>query len=153
MRILIVWQSKFPWEVRIEKFTDAFRQQGHEVTVLCRHRGEANGDERSGLRDARDPRGRGPLADAQRADAGESDVVQGVHSAMSAVSPDLVIVRDLPLAELAARVARSRGVAIVMDMAEHYPAAMRSWKEYARNPVTRLLIHRSRFRIFWRGAR
>jgi glycosyltransferase involved in cell wall biosynthesis len=141
MRILIVWQGKYPWEVRIEKFTDAFRQQGHEVAVLCRHRGEAKGDEvlASGTRVIRVGVGHSPKLSVPM--PANPVWYKALHSAMSAVSPDLVIVRDLPLAELAARVARSRGVAIVMDMAEHYPAAMRSWKEYARNPATRLLIH------------
>lgn len=141
MKILMVWQSAFPWEVRIEKFADCFLENGHEVTVLCRHKGEALTDERlpSGARVSRVGAGRArmlsvpvPLNPIWR---------RAVHRAIDRDRPDLVIVRDLPLAELAARAARKRSVPIVMDMAEHYPAAMRSWKKYSDNPLARLLVH------------
>ena len=55
--------------------------------------------------------------------------------------PDLVMVRDLPLALPAALRARRSGIPVIMDMAEHYPEAMRSWGKYAASPLARFLVH------------
>jgi glycosyltransferase involved in cell wall biosynthesis len=141
MKIVLVWQSSYPWEVRIEKFTDALLQQGHEVTVLCRHKGEAHPEEvlRPGVRVIRVGFGQ-PVKLSVPVSANPL-WYRALCRVIDAARPDLLIVRDLPLAELAARAGRSRSVPVVMDMAEHYPGAMRGWKKYNTNPVTRFMIH------------
>jgi len=144
VNILIVWQSAYPWEVRIEKFAEVFRDRQHAVTVLCRHRGEASGDEvlSSGIRVIRvgigTPRALGAPVSVNPV------WFMALRSTIRSVKPDLIIVRDLPLAELVGHVARSRGIPVVMDMAEHYPGALRSWKKYRANPFLNVLIHRLR---------
>jgi glycosyltransferase involved in cell wall biosynthesis len=142
MKILMIWQSSFPWEVRVEKFADCLLEQGNDVAVLCRHKDEALSDERisNGTRVLRVGAGLSrmfsvplPVNQVWR---------HAIDRAIDRDRPDLVIVRDLPLAELAARAARARRIPVVMDMAEHYPAAMRSWKKYHQNPIARLFVHR-----------
>ncbi len=140
MKFLIIWQSSYPWEVRIEKFAACLLEQEHEVTVLCRHTEAASAEEilANGTRVIRAGAGL-PLK------FGTPVPVNPVwHRAICAAidreRPDLVIVRDLPLAELAARVARTRGIQVVMDMAEHYPGALRNWKRYQENPIFKLLV-------------
>jgi glycosyltransferase involved in cell wall biosynthesis len=142
MKFLIVWFSVYPWEVRIEKLADSLTAQGHQVTVLARRKTEASFDDtlESGVRILRMGKGLPfrltmpiPVNPAWRA---------AIKAAIDQVRPDLVIVRDLPVSEITARVARSRGIPVVMDMAEHYPGAMRSWRKYEKNPFSRFLVHR-----------
>lgn len=142
MKILMIWQSGYPWEVRIEKFADCLLEKKHEATVLCRYKAETSADETlaNGTRVIRVGAG---LPSRLSAPVSVNPVwYRAMHKAIDQVSPDLVIVRDLPLAELAARVARSRGIPVVMDMAEHYPGAMRSWKKYQGNTISNVLVHR-----------
>lgn len=138
----MIWQGGYPWEVRIEKFADCLIEQQHEVTVLCRHKAEAAADETlaNGTRVIRVGAG---LPSQLGAPVSVNPVwYRAMCAAIESVRPDLVIVRDLPLAELAARVARSRGILVVMDMAEHYPGAMRRWKRYQENPILKLLVNK-----------
>jgi glycosyltransferase involved in cell wall biosynthesis len=37
--------------------------------------------------------------------------------------------------------AKGRNIQIILDMAEHYPAAMREWKKYSQNPLSRFFVH------------
>ncbi len=45
MKILMIWQSVFPWEVRVEKFADSFLALGHSVRLLSRKKGDATARE------------------------------------------------------------------------------------------------------------
>ncbi len=47
-------------------------------------------------------------------------------------APDLVIAREIMLAEPAAGACRRRGIPLIIDMAEHYPATMRALEKYQR---------------------
>lgn len=55
--------------------------------------------------------------------------------------PELVIARDIPLALPTATACRRARIPWVIDMAEHYPVAMRTWKKYQDNPITRFAIN------------
>jgi glycosyltransferase involved in cell wall biosynthesis len=45
------------------------------------------------------------------------------------------------LAEAAAFSARKKNIPVIMDMAEHYPAAMKSWKKYQENIIRKVTVH------------
>ncbi len=144
MRALIIWQSVYPWEVRIEKLADSLLSMGHDVTVLARHGAGAPAEEvlSSGLRVCRVGAG---LPRAMSVPVSPNPVwIRAIAASVTRLEPDLIVARDIPLAEAAGRVGRARGIPVVMDMAEHYPGAMRSWRKHRENPVSRLLVHRLR---------
>ena len=134
MRILKVWDYEYPWDVRTEKVCRALTDMGHEVHMVARNRRRDPLTEELaectvhrmapwsalGLRlDAAsqfpaffNPRWTGLIRRTARQHA-----VQGV------------IVRDLPLAPAAVRVAKRLGVPVILDMAEHYAAMMRDLRD------------------------
>lgn len=127
-KALLIYQEDYPWDVRVEKFCRALMDAGYEVHLI-----------------ASDRAGRGPF-----------EVVDGVSvhrlrhfrrqvygipaffnpfwyarisSVADAIRPDVVIVRDLPLAPTAIAASIVRRTPVVFDMAENYPAAVMEWKK------------------------
>jgi glycosyltransferase involved in cell wall biosynthesis len=57
------------------------------------------------------------------------------------IRPDLIMPREIMLAEAASDIARAGNIPVIIDMAEHYPAAMKGWKKYSGNFIKRLFVH------------
>ncbi|HET9835695.1 MAG TPA: glycosyltransferase family 4 protein [Rhodanobacteraceae bacterium] len=138
-RVLYVRQAPYPWDVRVEKICRALQRHGCEVEILAR-RGENQPESAdcNGIRVRRV----GP----QRPRAvslplpGNPLWYRAVLARVRAFRPDLLIARDIPVALFTARAARATRIPWVLDMAEHYPEAMRSWKKYRTNPLLRALV-------------
>ncbi len=142
-RVLYIYQGIYPWEVRVEKITHALRDAGCEVTLLVRgFKGQAAEEQRQGVRVVRVGAGLPRLASLPVpfnpvwCAAIAREVRQG--------KPDVVVAREILLAEPAGRVCRRGGLPLVIDMAEHYPASMRAWKKYRRNPLLKFLVFHAR---------
>jgi glycosyltransferase involved in cell wall biosynthesis len=138
-RILYIYQAAFPWEVRVEKICRALRDAGCEVIVLARWApGQAPEEDYRGCRVVRVGAGLPRFASLP------VPVNPVWYAAIKRVvrlwKPDLVLAREILLAEPAGRVCRRHGLPLVIDMAEHYPASMRSWKKYQRNVLLRFLV-------------
>ena len=150
-RILFLWQGGYPSEIRIDKMIATFRADGYEVAILCRQVDARPAKEiRDGLhivRVGRPPRAsRSPMAARLTKEASLPVWFNPLWSAaldrlLSEFSPDVLVVRDLPLALLAAKARRRPGLVVVLDMAEHYPEAMRSWRKYTDRWLSRTLVN------------
>lgn len=139
-RVLHLWQSKYPWEVRVEKINRALTSAGAKVTVLARRApGEPARAEHEGAAIRRV--GFAGINAASLPVPGNPVWRRAIDLAVRQIKPELIIVRDIPLAWTAARLARRHRVPIVLDMAEHYPEAMRAWKKYSENWLLRKLVH------------
>lgn len=127
MRILKVWDYEYPWDVRTEKVCRALTDAGHEVHLLARNRrGEALEET---LPEARVHRLKpwrflGPKLDAASQFPAFMNPrwLRLARRTGERFDVDLVIVRDIPLAPTAIRVARKLGRPVILDMAEHYAA-------------------------------
>lgn len=143
LRVLLVWDSEYPWDIRVEKVGTALREDGHQVTILARNklgrsRHEAHGDFDI-TRVAAIHKGPGRLNAAYTFPAFFSPVwFAAMHRA--AADADLIIVRDLPLAPLALVVARMRRVPVIFDMAECYPEMLRARWKYGELSPADLLV-------------
>lgn len=160
MRICFVYQTEYPWDVRVEKIARTLTDAGHSVHLVCANEG-----------------GR-----ARRETLPEAEVFRLPHLSgrLGALNPlvnfpfffnpvwtraidrtvreshaELIIVRDLPLALAAARAARRYGLPVIMDMAECYPELLRNMWQYgnfnlvnvfARNPRLADLIEKAAIR-------
>lgn len=138
-RALYVWQARYPWDVRVEKICAALKRNGIAVEILAR-RGPGEpayapgeipvhrvGPERP--RALSLPAPGNPLWDL------------AIRTRVREFKPDLIIARDIPLALPAASAAKRAGIPMVIDMAEHYPEAMRTWKKYQSHALSRFLVN------------
>lgn len=134
MKALFVWDSEYPWDVRVEKICDTLISNGNDAHIICRN-------------------------EARRA---EEEVYQSVRIhrvGLSRWAPNwlnslatfpvffnpiwlvrlvrlirrhgiqLIIVRDLPMALAAVWAGRIWQVPVVLDMAECYPELLRAiWR-------------------------
>lgn len=142
-KVLYIWQGGFPWDVRAEKICLELIGRGCEVTLMARWVPDQAPEEV--YREIRIVRiGHGlpgllalpvPFNPLWR---------RMIRKVVDAWRPDLVIAREILLAEPAAAVCRRRGVPMVIDMAEHYPATMRSWDKYRQGLIVRFLVFHAR---------
>lgn len=130
-RVCHVWDSEYPWDVRVEKVSSAITKAGHQVDIVARNR-------------RRDPLSeRLPEAVVHRLPPWSlvGRDLDGITSFPAFFNPrwvrairrtslecqsNVILVRDLPLAPTAIFVGRRLGLPVVLDMAENYPAMMRS---------------------------
>ena len=127
MKILMVFDGDYPWDVRIEKVTRSLMGEGHEVLLVCRNKsGAAPRHERlnDGLRIERVPAW-GPAALSLPIFLSPL-WIYAIRVAARRFRPDLVLARDLPMAPLAVDVARAHKIPVVADLAEPYPDSLRS---------------------------
>ncbi len=141
-RILYIWQAGFPWEIRVAKVCRALVRAGCEVTILARAvKGQPPEEDCDGIRVVRI--GAGLPRFCSTPVPVNPFWYAAIHQAVKSWRPDLVLAREILLAEPAARVCRRFGLPLIIDMAEHYPASMRSWKKYQQNPLLKFLVFRA----------
>ena len=143
-RILYVWQSRYPWDVRVEKICATLARNDFEVEVLARRApGEPERGESAGFAIQRvgSPSSSTLLRALSLPMPGNPVWAAAIRARIREFRPDLVIARDIPLALPTGAACRVAHVPWIIDMAEHYPVAMRTWKKYQANPVTRFAIN------------
>jgi len=142
-KILYVWQAAYPWDVRAEKICQELRVRGCDVTLLARWKpGQAAEEMLEGIRIVRTGHG---LPHAASLPIPINPVWRrAIRELVQTWNPDVVIAREILLAEPAARACRRRGIPMIIDMAEHYPATMRTWDKYRDGWIPRLLVFHAR---------
>lgn len=139
-KVLYIWQAGYPWEIRVEKVCMAMKEAEYEVTLLARWKpGQPAREVLDGLRIVRVGKG---LPGAASLPVPFNLVwASAIRKAIDQCSPDLVIAREIMLAEPAASACRRRGIPLIIDMAEHYPATMRALEKYQRGMMKYLVFH------------
>jgi len=142
-RIMYIWQKDFPWDVRTEKMCLALRDGGHEVLMLVRwSEGSPSESLWEGIRIVRVGV---EMPSALSLPVSGNPLWQRVlQRLVDEWRPDMLMPREIMLAEAAAHCARKRSIPVVIDMAEHYPAAMRGWKKYNSSPLSRWAVQTAR---------
>lgn len=142
-KVLYVWQGAFPWDVRAEKICLELISRGCEVSMLARWApGETPEGNHRGIRVVRVGH---KLPRSLSLPIPMNPVWQrAIRRVVADWRPDIVIAREILLAEPAAAACRRVRVPVIIDMAEHYPATMRTWDKYRRGLVTRFLVHRAK---------
>jgi len=138
-RILYVRQACYPWDIRVEKICTALQRHGCEVEILARRgedeptRADCNGLAIHRVGPQRPRFASLPLP-------GNPLWYRALRARVRAFRPDLLIARDIPVTTFTARVAHIARIPWVIDMAEHYPEAMRTWKKYRSNLLLRTVV-------------
>jgi len=124
MKVLFVWKSPYPFEIRIKKICDALIKDGFDVYLLSSYDDENNHRENiNGINVIRKiqrgsiinlPFPRNPIWSS------------AINQIIKEINPDVIIVREIMLAESTALLGKKYSIPVIMDMAENYPACMRS---------------------------
>jgi glycosyltransferase involved in cell wall biosynthesis len=138
-RVIYVRQAPYPWDIRVEKFCVSMREQGWGVDILARR-----GVDQSAVAEVDGMMVHRVGPEAPRfvsLPIPASPLWQlALNARVRAFKPDLLIARDVPVALFTAKAATKVGIPWVLDMAEHYPAGMRSWKRYNSNPLLNFAV-------------
>jgi glycosyltransferase involved in cell wall biosynthesis len=126
-----VWDGDYPWDVRVEKVSRALTDGGHDVHLVARNTKRQPLVER--MAEATVHR-LAPLDGAFRRFSAASMFPaffnprwgRAIERVARETKSDVIVCRDLPLMIPAIRVARRLGIPVLFDMAENYPAMMRS---------------------------
>jgi glycosyltransferase involved in cell wall biosynthesis len=147
-RVLYIWQSDYPWDVRAEKVCAALTEAGYQVSLAARNR------RREPLVEARSEATVHRLPPWRFAWSRLDAVLQIpaffsprwfrlISRIARRERPDVIIVRDIPLCATALWVGRLHRIPVILDMAENYPGTLRAkwaagrqrpWDYVIRNP-------------------
>ncbi len=134
-KILYLWQSTYPWEVRVEKITTSLIDHGYEVHLLCRHNNKSlQQNPQLIIHDFLFPRLASPFP------CNPLWIIKLIYLVW-VHKINLIICRDILVTPSALILKFLFKRPVLLDMAEHYPAALRGWKKYNSNLVWRYLIH------------
>ncbi|MGB9771434.1 MAG: glycosyltransferase family 4 protein [Candidatus Kapaibacteriota bacterium] len=139
-RVIYLFKGKFPWDGRLVKICTSLQKAGNEVLVVARAKNNQNRTRQwNNLKIwyacasiptiLSTPYPNNPFW------------ISDLKKIFSEFNPDLIIVRDFFLVKATRKALASNSIPIVIDMAEHYPSAMREWEKYKRNPVAKFLIN------------
>ena len=136
--ILYVVNAIVPEEIRAEKICSALANMGHRVIIACKWSGEDNIRENSqGYLISRIKRNK----HLTLCFPGNPIWTNAIQDHIQEFKPDIIICREMLLMLSCTKAAKGRNIPLILDMAEHYPAAMREWKKYSQNPLSRFLVH------------
>lgn len=142
-KILYVWKSFFPWDIRVEKFCNSLADFGNFVVLLARWGGELLQNEEFGkfyIHRA----GYNTKNFFFNPFPGNPYWKKELRLAISKYQPDLIIVREFFLVDVVRKAIGRSNIPLIFDMAENYPEAMRLWKKYNSSLLRRFMMHKVR---------
>lgn len=147
MRICLVWDSDYPWDIRAQKVARSLTEAGHHVDMVARNRRwEA---QRESLPECTVHR-LAPLRFLGRRLSSLSSFPAFFNPrwvrliARVATDADVIVCRDIPLAPTSIWVGRQLGIPVVLDMAENYPAMIHDIWENGRQRWSDIIVRNPR---------
>lgn len=146
MRVLMVWDGNYPWDVRVEKILGTLNAWGHDTHLVCRN---SNARPRRELHQgthlrrlfAFQKKGLSKLNPLINFPAFFSPIWKSeIRRAIREIKPDLVIIRDLPIAAAVIPAARKANVPMILDMAECYPELIRCVWQFDRFSFANIFV-------------
>ena len=136
--ILYVVNAKVPEEIRAEKICSSLANMGHRVIIACKWSGEdLIRETKQGYLVCRI----GKDKSLATCFPGNPIWTNAINDLVHDFKPDIIICREMIPLLSCTQAAKGRNIPIILDMAEHYPAAMREWKKYSQNPLSRFFVH------------
>jgi len=145
MKTLIVWDSDYPWDIRVEKICNTLMENGWEVHLVCRNKDRRPVNEiYKGIHLHRLPflnkKFKG-LNNPFGFPAFFNPVwLKRIYKVARCYKVDLIIVRDLPLALAASFIGKIQKIPVILDMAECYPELVRLIWKFEPFKLSNLLI-------------
>jgi len=143
MNICFVYQSNYPWDIRVSKILNTLTEEGHKLFLVCANELDYSRQEiLDGVTINRLPHTINNILKS-------TSIInfpaffnpywkrEILHS-VAKNEIDLIIVRDLPLAITAIKIGKKFNIPVFLDMAESYPELLRSmWEFGAVSPIKR----------------
>jgi len=153
LTICQVWDGEYPWDVRVEKISRALTEAGHTVHLVARNRRDDAEIER--LPEAIVHRLAAWRWVPRRLNAASMFPaffnprwIRAIRRTARKVRADVILCRDLPLAIPAVLAGRRLRIPVILDMAENYPAMLRSqWDAGPMRPADLLVRNPSLARM------
>lgn len=144
-RVLHIWYGDYPWDVRVQKVILGLKQLGWIIDLTARNRKHLCLIESvDGATVYRLPRA--PIVSASIDNLLSLPAfvnprwISHIWRVARATKPDVMLVRDLPLAPAAVAIGRLLKIPVVFDMAENYPGFLRTLKETERARPLDILV-------------
>jgi glycosyltransferase involved in cell wall biosynthesis len=144
-RVMHIWYADYPWDVRVQKVIVGLQQRGWSVDVVARnkrnlaHRDTVEGAVIHRLRSIRFL-GRSLNGLLSFPAFLNPRWIKHIWRVARQTKPDVILVRDLPLAPAAIWVGQLLKTPVVLDMAEDYPGLLRAlWENRVAKPMDRLV--------------
>ncbi len=142
--ILFVWSADYPWDVRLEKEINSLQQNGYKCSLLVRNtKLSPNKECINGLHIYRV----GRFVSNSKLDKILSFPfyinplwIFSILKIVFMIRPNIIIIRDIPLALSVQFIAKLLNIKTIIDMAEPYPCAIKVFDKYMNNCITRFLF-------------
>jgi len=153
MKVLFVWDSDYPWDIRVSKICNTLVTHGDTVHLVCRNQQRRPVHEQyEGIQLHRLyslPGIFGKLNSVFGFPLFFSPVwLFRIYSVAKQSAADVIIVRDLPMAPAALFVGKLRSIPVILDMAECYPELIRLIWRYEPHKLVNALIRNPMFADF-----
>lgn len=143
-KILFIWQSNWPWDIRIDKEIKSLQDKNYQIAIISRNMIEKpmyevidqveiyriptfiNNKQINNFLST--PFYLNPIW------------IGAILNAILKFKPDLVIIRDIPLSLSTIFFAKLFNIKTIIDMAEPYPALIKVNDKFMNNPITRFLF-------------
>ena len=143
MQIGLVWDSEYPWDVRVEKITHSFINAGHEVHLICRNRtAQVRYEFAEGLHIHRLPYAGKQIDNITSFPFFGNPVwLTSIQKVVKACRIEALIVRDIPMALAGICIGRLRQIPCYVDMAEPYPEMLAGYQVLQRKSVRKTILN------------
>ena len=144
MRIGLVWDSEYPWDVRVEKITRSFINAGHEVHLICRNRrAQVRYESAERLHIHRLPH-TGKQLDKITSFPffGNPLWLSSIHRVVKGCRIEALIVRDIPMALAGICIGKLRQIPCYVDMAEPYPEMLAGYRVLQKKGTVETILNR-----------
>lgn len=148
MRIIKIWDSDYPWDIRVEKIIKTLSKKGHLVSLVCRNLKCMPTFEV--MDNIRIFRLRWVMSKVLNHFISFPYFfnflwLKTIYSTTKKERAEVILVRDLPLALTAIAVGRWLKIPVIIDMAENYPAMLKGRKYLRKLRLHQLIIRNAQF--------
>ncbi|OGW53450.1 MAG: hypothetical protein A2Y81_12360 [Nitrospirae bacterium RBG_13_43_8] len=148
MRIVKVWDSDYPWDIRVEKVIKTLSKNGHSVSLICRNlKCLPTFEVMDTIRIFRLPWTRNKMLNHFISFPYFFNCLwlKSIYSVSKNERAEAILVRDLPLALTAMTIGRLLKIPVILDMAENYPAMLRGRKYHGKFQLHQMLLRNAQF--------
>ena len=143
-KILIIWSSEWPWDVRIDKQIKTLINNNYDVSIIARNTTKRKSEEI--VNNIHIFRVGNILPNNSLDNVISTPIyinplwIIKILKTIIRTKPNIILIREIPLAPITIILAKMFNIKVVLDIAEHFPALMRVTKKYINNPLLKFLI-------------
>lgn len=143
MKICKIWDSEYPWDVRVEKICESLIGSGHEVHLVCRNQNRRpEREDIGGIHIHRLPKFTGGRMAMLGFPFFFNPVwLTKIAKVIADNGIEIILVRDLPMALAGVLIGKARCIPCTLDMAEPYPEMLEGYRQLQNSSTRRRLAN------------